>query len=155
LRFFAIFDGPNGYAHDYYPEERAEDLRYFGRKVIGDFATAEEAFEAAKVRADCDARNVRRARLHSKAGATPGLSTSGAPAVTAKIFKLKRRGEPSMNDMTASPRQRRYGAGSTLFPSPTERRSGSCRTSGARSPKAIETTATRTTPTIRRSGSEC
>jgi hypothetical protein len=54
LRFFAIFDGRNGYAHDYYPEERAEDLRYFGRKVIGDFATAEEAFEAAKVRADCD-----------------------------------------------------------------------------------------------------
>ena len=49
LRFVAIVektkDGHIGYALDYYPEEKSKlyQCRFFGSRIVGDFATPEEA----------------------------------------------------------------------------------------------------------------
>ena len=42
--------GRIGYALDYYPEEEASYRRYYGKSIIGDFASAEEAMKAIEVR---------------------------------------------------------------------------------------------------------
>jgi hypothetical protein len=62
LRYFAIFDGRNGYAVDVYPEELAAWRREYGKQIVGEFPTVGEAqaIAFARVQADCDARNARR-----------------------------------------------------------------------------------------------
>jgi hypothetical protein len=61
LTYLAIWDGRNGYALDCYPEELPGVRRDYGKQVIGEFATGDEAFSAvkAKMAADCAALNAR------------------------------------------------------------------------------------------------
>ena len=47
LRYLAVCGKQTSYALDYYPNERARYLRELGREVIGDFATHDDAFDAA------------------------------------------------------------------------------------------------------------
>jgi hypothetical protein len=48
LRYFALVftEDKMGYAHDYYPEEKATVIKEYGENIIGDFATSEEATDA-------------------------------------------------------------------------------------------------------------
>jgi hypothetical protein len=69
-RYFAIVKriGSNSFlahAHDYYPQEKAAALRYWGQWIIGDFASADEAKAAMTAEMDrrCDVIN--RARQFS------------------------------------------------------------------------------------------
>lgn len=61
LTYLAIWDGRNGYVLDCYPEELTDHRRDYGKQVIGEFATGDEAFSAvkAKMTADCAALNAR------------------------------------------------------------------------------------------------
>ena len=59
-RYFAIVDkrSKSGHALDYYPEERAAYLREERKRIIGDYATSEEALDAVhqKLLEMCNAR---------------------------------------------------------------------------------------------------
>ena len=48
LRYFAVVDASEkfGYALDYYPNEERSYKREQGSRIIGDFATPEEALDA-------------------------------------------------------------------------------------------------------------
>lgn len=61
LTYLAIFDGQSGYAIDCYPEELTDTRRFYGKWVIGEFATGEEAQAVAfaRVRAKCAILNAR------------------------------------------------------------------------------------------------
>jgi hypothetical protein len=46
LRFFAIVDGSCGYVLDYAPGDAQRYRRAFGRRIVGDFGTLDEADDA-------------------------------------------------------------------------------------------------------------
>jgi hypothetical protein len=46
--YLAIVDNTTGYVLDVYPNERAQSLAYYGRKVLGEYATASEAQTAVR-----------------------------------------------------------------------------------------------------------
>jgi predicted 3-demethylubiquinone-9 3-methyltransferase (glyoxalase superfamily) len=74
LTYLAIFDDESGYAIDCYPEELADARRDYGKHVLGEFATGEEAQAVAfaKVAAKCAALNARREQgRHGRLGRRP------------------------------------------------------------------------------------
>ena len=71
--YLAIFDGYAGYAIDCYPEELIGTRRDYGKQVLGEFATGQEAQKAVKERmdAECAILNARPHRRRRMSPATP------------------------------------------------------------------------------------
>ena len=97
LTYLAIWDGRNGYVLDCYPEELTDHRRDYGKQVIGEFATGDEAFSAvkAKMTADCAALNAReeergdRQRAGAQSLPSP-VSVRPANTATSKGCRAKR-----------------------------------------------------------------